>query len=74
MTHSPFVKLTNIYIERGALFSKPLLIKPEDIKEILDGKVFIANGNYDVKEIASEIEALVIEKTRENKEIEALGK
>lgn len=74
MTHSPFVKLTNIYIERGSLFSKPLLIKPEDIKEILDGKVFIANGHYDVKETASEIESLVIEKTRENKELEVLGK
>lgn len=67
--HDPFIRLTHCGYGLG-----PLFLLPGNVTEILDGKVYVGNGHFVVKETAEEIHRLVLEKMAENKQAETLGK
>lgn len=72
--HDPFIQLTLLFSDDGRHQSSPLFVLPENIKEIIDGKVYVRDGNWVVREKAVEIRKIVIDKLEENRQAETMGK
>jgi hypothetical protein len=70
----PFIRLTKVGIEAGRLRTSPLFLRPEDIKEIQNGRIYLSNGHHDVAETAIEIQHKTITKLTENRQAETMGK
>jgi hypothetical protein len=72
--HDPFMRLTKVAIESGRLRTSPLFLKPEEVREIQNGKVHVSNGYHEVAETALEIQQKTVAKLQENRQAETLGK